>query len=380
MPPLHTDIKNAVEKKELPDQWTTRDLVARPDLFRDYAIAGLQTAPPNLSISLPGLDLGRGANVNADTDARYWRVGRRGNALLYSVRDQEDDCSIPVQITVDEEFSKPEPDNTTVEAIVESDRAADEMIGADATYQLGEQANQALRLLVERMHREEPWDERLRNYVWKGRTFVETQRELADIMWQGSVLSRFIERDIEWTRQDEAQAVAWATKIFTWGGTRQKSPVTWKKVRQTLTNAVFNRIIYGAAPMNSGYTKVASFGTAYLEERPDGIPQVINDSRVATSLTCRLESILKEHTWRPAELFPGLGKVEAARGGTRPRPLAPDWPDAYQRWSGQFAATSVVLAIRDILNENGFPRMPFGEHDLAWTVRGVEAVLFMDGY
>lgn len=377
---LYERIRQLVKTRELEASWTTSDLVAKADCLKGYTIAGLRTAPPNFSISLPGLDLGTGANVNADTDARYWRVGRRGSALLYSVRDQEYDLGTAAQNIVGEEFSPPEPDNTTVEAIVESDRAVAEMIGDDTKYQLGEQANMALRLLVERMHSEEPWDERLRNYVWKGRTFVETQRELADIMWQGSVLSRFIERDIEWTKQDQARAVAWATTIFTWGGTRQKSLVTWQKVRATLANAVFNRIMYGSAPMNSGYTKVASFGTTYLEERASGIPQVINDSRVATSLTCRLESIFKEKKWGLAGLFPGLGKVEAARGGTRPRSLTLDWPDAYQKWSGQFAATAVVLAIRDILNEDGFPNMPFGEHDECWTARGVEAVLFMDGY
>ena len=35
--------------------------------------------------------------------------------------------------------------------------------------------------------------------------------------------------------------------------------------------------------MNSGYTKVASFGTAFLEGSSEGCPQVINDSRVGSS-------------------------------------------------------------------------------------------------
>jgi hypothetical protein len=133
--------------------------------------------------------------------------------------------------------------------------------------------------------------------------------------------------------------------------------------------------------MNSGYTKVAAFGTAWLEEMENGRPQVINDSRVATSLTWRLDRIPQEQGLAPADVFPGLGRVEAARGGTRPRPLVLDWPNAYQRWSGQFAATSVVLAIRDILNrDDAYPAMSCGEREVPWTARGVEAVLFMDGY
>jgi hypothetical protein len=34
---------------------------------------------------------------------------------------------------------------------------------------------------------------------------------------------------VEWNQQDKAQAVAFANRTFEWGGTRQKSPVTWEK-------------------------------------------------------------------------------------------------------------------------------------------------------
>lgn len=378
---LQERIRAAVLEKRLQNPWTTSDLVANASLFEGFGIANLRTQPPNCSVSMPGLDLGTGANVVNEAQAPFLRVGMRGRAILYSVRSRSGDQAVTGPNTLQEELPGPVPDNTTVEAIVESDRTVDEDAGSGAAYLPGNDAREALRLLVQQIQQEEPWDERLRNYVWKGRTFVETQRELADIIWQGSVLSRFIERDIAWTRQDEIQAVAWATRIFSWGGTRQKSPVSWQKVRHTLANAVSNRVEHRDAPMNSGYTKMASFGTAYLEDESGRTAQVINDSRVATALTWRLDSILQEHGWLPANLFPGLGKVEAARGGTRPRPLAMDWPDAYQRWSGQFAATAAVLAMRDILNQdNSFPRMPFGEQEMPWTVRGVEAVLFMDGY
>lgn len=378
---LQERIRAAVLDGRLEDALTTSDLVANASLFEGFGIANLRTQPPNCSVSMPGLDLGTGANVVNEAQAPFLRVGMRGRAILYSVRSRSGDQTVTGPNTAKEALPGPEPDNTTVEAIVESDRTVDEEAGSSAAYLLGNDAREALRLLVRQIQQEESWDERLRNYVWKGRTFVETQGELADVIWQGSVLSRFIERDIAWNTQDEIQAVVWATRIFSWGGTRQKSPVTWQKVRHTLTNAVFNRVEHRAAPMNSGYTKVASFGTAYLDGETGRAPQVINDSRVATSLTWRLEKILQEHGWLPANLFPGLGKVEAARGGTRPRPLVMDWLDAYQRWSGQFAATAVVLAMKDILNQNdSFPKMPFGEQEMPWTVRGVEAVLFMDGY
>lgn len=135
--------------------------------------------------------------------------------------------------------------------------------------------------------------------------------------------------------------------------------------------------------MNSGYTKMTSFRTAFFEDSSEGCPQVINDSRVAASLTTHLDKIIAGYEQNnPRAIFPGQGTVDAARGRTRPRQLELDWPNAYRCWHGQFAATQFVLRIRDILNKSDFyPRMPdtLGNR-IDWTMRGVEAVLFMDGY
>jgi len=301
--------------------------------------------------------------------------------MLYSVRDRAGEDAAARPSAAREEPLGTVSGSTAVEAIVESGAAIEEGATAVAMHLPRSRAHETLMLLVGQMQQEKPWDERLRRYDWKKRTFEETQHSLAEIMWQGSMLSRLVRHGIEWNRQYKVQAVIWAAKIFEWGGTRQKSAVTWQKVRHTLANAVSGRVDYPDAPMNSGYTKVASFATAYLEDETARMPQVINDSRVATSLTWRLDTVLREHGWLPADLFPGLGRIDAARGGTRPRELVLAWPDAYQRWSGQFAATSAVLAIRDILNRDArYPKMPFGERDVLWTMRGVEAVLFMDGY
>jgi len=186
----------------------------------------------------------------------------------------------------------------------------------------------------------------------------------------------------EWTPQDQIKAVTWAEAIFRWGGTRQRQPVTASKTRATLTNALLGRVQDPNAPMNSGYTKVAAFGTAFLEGSSEGCPQVINDSRVAASLTTRLDRILARYGQDPRTVFPGLGTVDAARSGTRPGPLKLNWPKVYRTWRGQFAATEVALTMRDILNKSDdYPGMPdaLGK-PTKWTVRGVEAVLFMDGY
>ena len=368
-PPLHEMIGAAVQDKRLPAKWTTADLMADETLAGLYTKHNLRSQPANRSLSWPGLDLGNGNNTDK-ARPRYWRVGKQGQAYVYSLRDDGVPAELPDDATIEE-----------IEEIDESDRTVEDTPVVGVAYVPGEKANEALRLLVRQMQEKMPWDERLTNYIWNDRTFEETEHQLADLLWEGSVLARFVERDVEWNPHDQERAVAWANRIFKWGGTRQKSSVTWEKVRHTLANAVLNRVEYPEAPMNSGYTKVASFATVWLEGVAGRRPQAINDSRVATALTWRLDSILQARDWSPAEVFPGLGTVEAARGGTRPRKMSLSWPNAYQKWSGQFAATGVVLAIRDILNEgDAFPRMPLADHRLPWTARGVEAVLFMDGY
>lgn len=372
---LHEQIEKAVLDGHLDEQWTTGDLLAHAHLFTGIAASNLGTQPYNRSVSLAGLDLGMGRNAN-EAIPRFWRVGKRGQSILFSVIP-----SAGSAVTVRPVLAEYLEEDMRDQASPDVDFVRDRRVKApsfDPAAPLNAQAWTALQHLVEQMHDQVPWDERLRGYQWRGANFEDTQRGLAQIMSQGGVLSRSIEQRAAWSSEQKVQAVAWAHDVFKWGGTPQKRPVRWEEIHWTLSNAVYNRIEFEAAPMNSGYTKVATFGTAYLEEA-GGTAQVINDSRVATSLIARLEPVLQQHGWLPADLFPGLGRIDAARGGAR-RQVEMIWPNAYQRWSGQFAATAIVHAIKSILNEGArFPKMPSGEGGTPWTVRGVEAVLFMDG-
>jgi hypothetical protein len=223
-----------VRDGHLQDPWTTGDLLNTAELAREVPGVTLRTQPPNRSVSLPGLGLGTGANVAGEADARFWRVGRRGNALLYSVRDGAGLKADAWPVAAVEVAPEAQADNTTVEAIVESDHTAGEVRGNGTEYLPRGEAPGVLGLLVRQMQQEEAWDERLRNYIWKGCTFEETGDALAGLAWQGSVLARFIRHGIAWTPEDQVRAVTWATDIFRWGGTRQKNPVTWQKVHHTL--------------------------------------------------------------------------------------------------------------------------------------------------
>ena len=76
------------------------------------------------------------------------------------------------------------------------------------------------------------------------------------------------------------------------------------------------------------------------------------------------------------ELAAGIeGTWDAAASGTRPRGLrSRGWPNAYGSWNAQLEANSLCLEIRNCLNdlkEDGRS---------TWTLREVEAVLFMEGY
>lgn len=364
---LRKAIAKEVEDGRLPATWTTADLRGNVGLSGAYKRTHLNTAPPNNSVSLPGLGLGTGVHAKIDRP-QYWRVGRRDGTLVYSLNSN-------VNLSTDNDG--PEPDSSGLEPIVETDLVSTAS-KADLNWTptpLSKDALDVLKEFVVEIDKKRSWNDRLAGYFWKGKDFAATQGDLSQILWTGSVLSRLRSG---WIASDESQALVWANEIFQWGGTRQRAPVTAAKVLAVLENAVSNRIIASPAPMNSGYTKVASFATDYLEHSGTGSPQAINDSRVATSLTWGLDSILQRRALAPSALFPDLGFVNVGRGGTRPRSLSLSWPNAYGSWRGQLAATQVVVAIRDILN--GSPsEYPVDGYE-RWTVRMVEAVLFMDGY
>jgi hypothetical protein len=172
-------------------------------------------------------------------------------------------------------------------------------------------------------------------------------------------------------------------EVFKWGGMTIKQP-SW--------NEISNFLLYSLGSsqkkkpkINSSWSKVLCFATqGSLHE------QVIWDSRVATSVTYRLDEILRTNGYTsipigklPTCLPRKLGKVNVGRGGTRPRKLHFRWPNGYANWDGQFAGTEFVRAVKDYLNNN-ITRYPKPSCkcccEQMWTLRQVEQVLFMDGY
>jgi hypothetical protein len=230
------------------------------------------------------------------------------------------------------------------------------------------------------------WDKRLQAYYWPSPLcgYEQTCAGLDKLTGTGATLAAASQEPGGWDADEEAMAVKFANDVFVWGGVPQDpATVTAANVLAVFVDALTDNR-NSKALMNSGWTKVAAFATAHLENLDGGKPQVIWDSRVATSLIGRLNGILAAAgTHENARaIFPDIGTVPG-RGGSRPRAFSMSWPIGYQRWATQICGSALVREIRDILNvqDSPYPPMPLGDGNTGrWTTRGVEMVLFMDGY
>ena len=232
------------------------------------------------------------------------------------------------------------------------------------------------------------WDERLGAYFWPtpDSGWETVSNEVDCIVDQGRAIVEVVNSSKNFSLEQEGEAVLWANEVFAWGHVPQRN-VTWQKVRACIAAALSGNV-NSDAPMNSGWTKVAAFTSAIAEKyhlaREDVVQIAIWDSRVAASIIRRLDCLIPDGM-TPLQLFPGIGKVPD-RSGARPGILRHKWPNGYQSWKAQIAGSKLLESLRDILNsssENGqqFPQMPLSDDKCdPWTIRGVEMVLFMDGY
>lgn len=238
------------------------------------------------------------------------------------------------------------------------------------------------------------WPDRLRSYFWPMPEVDSaiTGRLIEPWFYLAGVLSTRLVEEGAWTADERADATALAWGMLAWGGTTRQGDFG-----RPVVEAVFRRALglSGAddAPMNSGWSKVAALATGYLEGRPERAPHVIWDSRVSASIVFRLDAWMVNEGGpapsdaNPKKVFPRIGIVPG-RGGSRtaggsrePSRLRLDWAYAYGRWSSQDAGSELVRELRDELNGGNYPPMPTPDgRSVPWTIRGVESVLFMDGY
>ncbi len=229
------------------------------------------------------------------------------------------------------------------------------------------------------------WPNRLRTYFWPSpaTNYLAVVDEVTELEAEATRLAGLLPN---WTALDEVAAVTLANNIFAWGGVPQKpETVTPDNIRRVFNAAINGSLPLGdpLPPMNSGWTKVAAFASAHLEKTQKAVPQVIWDSRVATAVTCRLELLfLQDGLVAVPACFSDIGPVNVGRGGTRPRTLQLSWRNGYRSWPAQYGGSRLLAAIRNELNSNLklYGEMPGNNVQGNWTSRGVEMVLFMDGY
>jgi len=232
------------------------------------------------------------------------------------------------------------------------------------------------------------WHDRLGAFFWpKPRIgYHEVTYAAGPMLYYSSVLGGRVEAGIEWTPTEKEYAVKVAREVFTLMGTPQReiNPETVRAVFEAAINEDEN----SQAKMNSGWSYLASYATAHLENRLGALPQVGWSSRVAASVISRLDFLLTEAgVEQLGAHFPGLGTIPGW-GGTRPREMSLNWPAGYRNWNSHLVGSRLVRHLRDHLNtatdrrgRRKYYTMPLVGGDRGpWTVRGVEMVLFQDGY
>jgi hypothetical protein len=81
--------------------------------------------------------------------------------------------------------------------------------------------------------------------------------------------------------------------------------------------------------------------------------------------------------WKP---YAALGTIPG-RGGSRPRDLQWPWKNGYRKWASQTAANLLCVDVFKEVNRQATTRPDCRKlNNCPWTLREVEAVLFMEGY
>jgi hypothetical protein len=217
------------------------------------------------------------------------------------------------------------------------------------------------------------WKNRLEAYRWGTQDWMETEKHLKSFTSQ---LNALITHNFTNT-QDALEIYA---SIKKWGGITKVDSVTPSDVIDNLRKIhEYTRSgISTPSPINSTWTKV------YALAFPESF--VIYDTRVAYAIVSIAEDIYRpsrsegshpeDNIKKFHRVFDAIGTMHtAARGGTRPRGVRyKSWPKAYQSWEAQLQANELCIGICNSLNSK-----KIGDR-VNWSLREVEAVLFMEGY
>lgn len=121
------------------------------------------------------------------------------------------------------------------------------------------------------------WEARLQAYFWPApkHGYRETCAAIQSLTGTSAQLIRKLSAGGGWTDAEQRQAVDLAHAVFAWGGVPQDPDTVTPSAVQAVYQAALDDDHAAQARMNSGWTKVAAFATAHLDNSDGGRPQVI---------------------------------------------------------------------------------------------------------
>lgn len=394
---LHDDILRDIMAGRVPWRFKTRDLKRIPGTssrhYRvghgEYAENSINVVPRNHSVRPDGTDAGD-----------YVRKGRKPAFLWYGHGEYElilhhrhvfEDVS-----REDEEFDVTEGDGETLilgnrsaistcpltmkvnDALVRQIAREEHDPAATIVRYVAENPFQAYYLRKPVGTTKHGWGERLAAYYWPvpDRNWRIT---CAFVRGLSSEIQQAI-RKLEERARDKVAAEDLLNAFkhtCVWGGVKLPESDPYVLAAEVLR--AWQRLSDGQEPpsgcrLNSAWTKLYAFAL------PDKC--IIYDSRVAGAVTSILDPAMEQiFHWSKWESYGNLGTVPG-RGGSRPRDMRWEWPNGYGVWASQTAANLLCSDVLEKLNRQTTKRADcrkLGDCS-PWTLREVEAVLFMEGY
>lgn len=229
------------------------------------------------------------------------------------------------------------------------------------------------------------WYERFRNYEWD--TDPDWAEEDRKLPAEFEPIARKIDAGEPLSADDHETLKSLAKRTFGWGKVKRgasKQDPSGDEIAAVIASALQWKQV-GNAHMDAGWTKVAAFATAWLEGS-DRTPQIIYDSRVAAGLIRNAERALLKHAADLPVSFRAYLQDELrwvpGRDPDKFKSLQLHWKSGYKKWKPQFFGSLLVRLMRDALNAQPerYGLMSSKEGERPWTMRGVEMVMFMEGY
>jgi hypothetical protein len=393
---LHDDILRDIMLGRVPWRFKTSDLKRIPGTgprrycvgSGEYAENTINTVPRNHSIRPDGTD--PGDYVQKGRKPAFLWHGKGEYELVLDRQHSFEEVSLE-----DEEFDITEGDDEALtlghSAIGSRSLAArvdDALVLRVAESERPDPAAIIVRYIAEKAfqtyYRRKPvgsmkygWGERLAAYYWPvlecdWRVTCATEKRLSNQIQQAI-------RKLELSSADRLGAEELLTAFkatCVWGGVRLPESDPCALADEVL--CVWRALSQGRIPpsdcrLNSAWTKLYAFAL------PDKC--VIYDSRVATAVTSILDPAMGLlSSWPKWQLYSALGTI-SGRGGSRPRQLHEPWRNGYGAWASQMAANLLCAKVLEEVNRQSTRTDCRKLNDLGpWTLREVEAVLFMEGY